>query len=55
MATGNGSLSEEARLLQRQLNRDLNCLSDENRGVRRQSLAKFTRVFFGTRQVCQPY
>lgn len=44
-------MSEEAQEVQRRINRDLNCLSDENRGTRRGALNKLNRVFFGKRVV----
>ena len=44
-------LSEAALEIQRRLNRDLNCLTDENRGTRRSALNKLKRVFFSARAV----
>lgn len=50
--TAVGAMSAETAALQQRLNRDLNCLSDENRGTRRSALKKFERTFFGKRAVC---
>lgn len=51
MATEEAKMSEEAQEVQRRINRDLNCLSDENRGTRRGALNKLNRVFFSKRVV----